>query len=61
MSSTTHKEFSSQAAPEVLTALQKNAESEGRSIQAVLEEALREYIEHKEKGQLCNQTMDVVV
>ena len=59
MSSTTYEKFSSQAAPEVLNALQKIAESEGRPIQEILDEALREYIERKEKGQPRRQTMDV--
>ncbi len=45
------EKFSSQAAPEVLRALRSIAESEGRQFQAVLDEALREYIERKEKGQ----------
>ncbi len=58
MSTTTREKFSSQAAPEVLTALRKIAESEGRPIQEILDEALREYIERKEKGQPRRQTMD---
>jgi hypothetical protein len=58
MPNTAREKFSSQAAPEVLTALRKIAESEGRPIQEVLDEALREYIERKEKGQPCRQTMD---
>lgn len=43
--------FSSQAAPEVLQSLRAIANREGRQFQAVLDEALREYIERKEKGQ----------
>lgn len=58
MPNTAPEKFSSQAAPEVLTALRKIAESEGRPIQAVLDEALREYIERKEKGQPYRQAMD---
>ncbi|MBS0423215.1 MAG: hypothetical protein JSR71_02020 [Proteobacteria bacterium] len=58
MPTTAHKKFSSQAAPEVLTALRKIAESEGRPIQEILDEALREYIERKEKGQPRRQAMD---
>ena len=50
MPNTARENFSSQAASEVLTALQKIAESEGRPIQEILDEALREYIERKEKG-----------
>ena len=58
MPSTTREKFSSQAAPEVLTALRKIAESEGRPIQEIFDEALREYIERKETGQPRRQTMD---
>lgn len=58
MSTTTREKFSSQAAPEVLTALRKIAESEGRPMQELLDEALREYIERKEKGQPRRQAMD---
>ncbi len=50
MSTTEPENFSSQFAPEVLTALQHIADSEGRQFQAVLDEALREYIERKGKG-----------
>lgn len=58
MASTARKNFSSQAAPEVLNALRKIAESEGRPIQAVVDEALREYIERKEKGLPRHPTLD---
>jgi hypothetical protein len=45
------EKFSSQAAPEVLAALRQIAQSQGRQFQAVLDEALRDYIErqHKER------------
>ncbi|MBX9918110.1 MAG: hypothetical protein E6Q59_10980 [Nitrosomonas sp.] len=58
MPNTAREKFSTQAAPEILSALQKIAESEGRPIQEVLDEALREYIERKEKGQPRRQAMD---
>lgn len=58
MPNTAREKFTSQAAPEVLTALRKIAESEGRSIQEIHDEALREYIQRKEKGQPRRQTMD---
>lgn len=58
MPSTAHEESSSQAAPEILSALRKIAESEGRPMQELLDEALREYIERKEKCQPRRQTMD---
>lgn len=58
MSNIASENFSSQAAPEILSALQKIAESEGRPMQELLDEALREYIERKEKGLPHRQTMD---
>ena len=58
MPNTAREKFSAQAAPEVLSALQKIAESEGRPIQEILDEALREYIERKEKAQPRRQAMD---
>lgn len=51
MTAPIREKFSSQAAPGVLRSLRAIAESEGRQFQAVLDEALREYIERKEKGQ----------
>jgi len=58
MSNTALEKFSSQAAPEILTALRKIADAEGRPIQEILDEALREYIERKEKEQPRPQAMD---
>lgn len=55
---TSYENLASQAASEVFNALQKIAESEGRSVQVVLDEALREYIERKEKGLPRYQTLD---
>ncbi|WP_215890251.1 hypothetical protein [Acidithiobacillus ferrooxidans] len=43
------EKFSSQAAPEVLAALRRIAESQGRQFQAVLDEALRDYIDRQQK------------
>ena len=43
------EKFSSQAAPEVLAALRQIAEVQGRQFQAVLDEALRDYIERQQK------------
>lgn len=60
MPTTTREKFSSQAAPEVLAALGKIVESEECSIQAVLDDTLREYIERKEKGQPRRQAMDTL-
>ncbi len=41
------KKFSSQASPAILEALQEIAKTEGRQFQAVLEEAMVDYIEKK--------------
>ncbi len=49
MSTASPEKFSSQAAPEVLAALRQIAESEGRQFQAVLDEAMRDYIERHQK------------
>lgn len=49
MTSAVREKFSSQAAPEVLAALREIAEREGRQFQAVLDEALRDYIDRHQK------------
>jgi hypothetical protein len=41
------RKFSSQADPEVLAGLQEIATREGRQFQAVLGDAMREYLAHK--------------
>ena len=43
------EKFSSQAAPDVLAALRLIAESQGRQFQAVLDEAMRDYIDRHQK------------
>lgn len=45
----TLRKFSSQAEPEVLQGLQEIAAREGRQLQAVLGDAMREYLAHKSK------------
>lgn len=45
MGSPVREKFSSQASPEVLAALRRIAVSQGRQFQAVLDEALRDYID----------------
>ena len=40
--------FSSQAAPDVLEALKKISEADGRKFQSVLDEALRDYIDRRQ-------------
>ena len=47
--SSVREKFSSQAAPEVLAALRSIAESQGRQFQAVLDEALHDYIDRQQK------------
>jgi len=42
------RKFSSQAGPEVLEALQAIADQEGRQLQSVLGEAMREYLARKQ-------------
>jgi protein-disulfide isomerase-like protein with CxxC motif len=49
MTNALREKFSSQAAPEILAALRKIAESQGRQFQAVLDEALRDYIDRHQK------------
>lgn len=49
MASPIREKFSSQAAPEVLAALRQIAESQGRQFQAVLDDALRDYIDRQQK------------
>lgn len=58
MPNTAEEKFSSQAAPEIVSALRKIAVSEGRPMQELLDKALRKYIECKEKGQSHCQAMD---
>ena len=48
MSTPTREKFSSQAAPEVLAALREIAKQQGRQFQAVLDEALRDYIDRRQ-------------
>jgi hypothetical protein len=49
MTPSVREKFSSQAAPDVLAALRQIAESQGRQFQAVLDEALRDYIDRQQK------------
>ena len=45
--SAVRQKFSSQADPQLLAELKMIAREEGRQFQAVLEQAMREFIEHK--------------
>lgn len=51
------QKFSSQASPELLAAVREIARKEGRHFQAVLEEALREYIENRDREKLRSSVM----
>lgn len=42
------QKFSSQAAPEVLSAMRQIADAQGRQFQSVLDEAMREYIDRQQ-------------
>ena len=42
--------FATQLAPDVLETLRRMSADEGRHLQAILDEALREYIENKQAG-----------
>jgi hypothetical protein len=44
------RKFSSQAEPEVLEAMQAVADREGRQLQAVLGEAMKEYLARKQQA-----------
>lgn len=48
MTAVVREKFSSQAAPEVLAALRQIASAQGRQFQAVLDEALRNYIDRQQ-------------
>ena len=49
MRTLSREKFSSQASPDVLAALRQLAASEGRQFQAVLEDALRDYLERQQR------------
>ena len=49
MTNPAREKFSSQAAPDVLAAMRDIAQSQGRQFQAVLDDALRDYIDRQQK------------
>ena len=49
MTTAVREKVSAQAAPEVLAAMREIAESQGRQFQAVLDEALRDYIDRQQR------------
>ena len=55
--SAARQKFSSQADPQVLVELKAIAQEEGRQFQAVLEQAMREFIERKRNAQPREQVL----
>ena len=51
MNTLSREKFSSQASPDVLAALRQLAASQGRQFQAVLDEAMRDYLERQQRQQ----------
>ncbi len=51
------EKFSSQASPELLSAMREIARREGRHFQAVLEDAMRSYIESKVREKVRPEVM----
>ena len=54
---TTRAKFSSQASPELLAGMREIARKEGRHFQAVLEEAMANYIESKAREKVRPEVM----
>jgi predicted transcriptional regulator len=57
MTTTAREKFSSQAAPDVLLAMRRIAESQGRQFQAMLDDALRDYIDRQQRERPRRQVM----
>ena len=53
----TREKFSSQASPELLAEMRQVAQDEGRHFQAVLEDAMREYLDNKALGKVRPEAM----
>ncbi len=53
----TREKFSSQAAPELLSAMREIARMEGRHLQAVLEDAMNSYIEARRQRNVRPEVM----
>lgn len=58
MATPTREKFSSQAAPEVLAALRQLAELQGRQFHALLDEAMREYLDRHQKERPRRHVME---
>ena len=54
---TIREKFSSQASPELLAAMRDVARTEGRHFQAVLEDAMQQYLESREQGRVRPEVM----
>lgn len=54
---TVREKFSSQAAPELLAAMREIARTEGRQFQAVMEDAMRSYLETKTQEKVRPEVM----
>lgn len=54
---TTREKFSSQASPELLANLREIARTEGRHFQAVLEDAMQQYLESREERKVRPEVM----
>ena len=54
---TTRQKFSSQADPELLAGMREAARKEGRQFQAVLEDAMRIYLESKAQAKVRPEVM----
>lgn len=53
----TREKFSSQASPDLLAALRQVARDEGRHFQAVLEDAMQEYLDNKAQSRVRPEVM----
>lgn len=58
MAIATQENFKAYPSNEVLVKIRQIAETEGRQVQTVLDEALKEYIERKAKGRPSQQVMN---
>ena len=54
---TTKEQFSGQAAPELLAAVRSIAQAEGRDFEAVLEDAMREYVVNRDGKKVRPEVM----
>ena len=57
MTTAAREKFSSQAAPDLLTKMREIARSDGRQFQAVLEDAMRDYIEGRKQSNVRPEMM----